>query len=216
MKAGAWWIAGLGLALSSCVSPNEERVRDYNQDGVYLYERGNYRDASESFRAALTLRPEDPGLYYNLAECYNHLGNAAQAEHYYQECIKREPNHVACRHALVVLLVNGNRRPEAVRLVEDWLTHEPRLAAAYAEDGWLAHQAGDLPRAQARLQQALGFDPHDARALTELALVYEAMNRPDRALVLYERVLERDAGQAEVTRRVNFLLAKGVRAPRPE
>jgi Flp pilus assembly protein TadD len=101
-------------------------------------------------------------------------------------------------------------------MVEDWLIHQPRLAAAYALDGWLWHQSGDLPRAQARLQQALELDPHDVTALTELALVYEDLHRPERAVVLYERVLALDARQPQVENRLHVLLAKGAGRPQPD
>jgi tetratricopeptide (TPR) repeat protein len=206
----------LAACLAGCAIPADERLRDYNEDGVQLFQKGEFAAARDSFQAALTLKPEDPGLLYNLGECYDHLGDATRAERYYRECLAQVPNQVACRHALVVLLVRTNRRPEAVQLVQDWLAKEPKLAAAYAEDAWLYHQAGDLPRAQGRLQQALELDPHEQHALTELALIYEGMNRPDRALVLYERVLERDPKQVDIAGRVNFLLAKGARPPHPE
>jgi Tfp pilus assembly protein PilF len=204
------------LCLVGCATSSEERCQAYNEDGVYLFRRGDYASARESFQAALTLKGNDPGLLYNVGECYDRLGDGAKAERYYRSCLEHEPNHVPCRHALVALLVRENRRPDASQVVQDWLAHAPKLAAAYAEDGWLYYQAGDLPRAQARLHQALEFDPHDVRALTELARVYEAMQRPDRALALYERVLERDPKQPAVTERVNFLLAKGAGKPRPD
>jgi len=100
--------------------------------------------------------------------------------------------------------------------VQAWRASEPKLAAAYVEDGWLYHQAGDLPKAQGRLQQALDIEPHNVRAVTEMGLVYEAMKRPDRALTLYERALESDPKQPEITDRVNYLLTKGAGRPRPE
>lgn len=215
MRCGSW-LFGSMLCLAGCVSLGEERVQDYNEDGVHLFLQGKYADARDSFQAALALKADDPGIVFNLGECYDKLGDSARAEKYYRECIARVPNHEPCRHALADLLVRANRRPEAVQLVQDWLAGEPARAAAYADDGWLAHQGGDLPRAQARLQQALELDPHDPRALTELAQVYEEMQRPDRALVLYERVLERDPKQADVSAHINFLLAKGVKRPHPE
>ena len=101
-------------------------------------------------------------------------------------------------------------------MVEDWLAREPRLAAAYAEDGWLWYQAGDLPRAQGRLEQALELDPHDGHTLIELARVYEAMKRPDRAVALYERVLERNPKQVEVTERLKALRSQGTGQPQPD
>ena len=126
------------------------------------------------------------------------------------------PDHTEARHALCVLLVRQKRRGEAVRMVEEWLARRPRLGAAYAEDGWLWHQAGDLPRAHSRLQQALQLDPQDVRALTELALVYEELHRPDRALALYERTLDIAPNQPDVVRRVNRLRSQGVDYPKPD
>jgi tetratricopeptide (TPR) repeat protein len=210
------WLLVLALCLSGCETLPQERLRDYDQDGIYLFERGEYGAARESFQAALSLKPEDPALLYNVGQCYDRLGDMAKAERYYGQCILRAPNHVECRHALASMLVRVGRKDDAARLIEDWLAREPRLAAAYAEDGWLWHQAGDLPRAQARLQQALELDPHEPRALVELALVYEAMQRPDRAAALYERVLERDPHQAEVAKRLNRLHAQGTGQPQPD
>jgi Tfp pilus assembly protein PilF len=210
------WIAGLWLCLVGCVSPAQERARFYNEDGVRLFAKGAYADARDSFRAALDLRPDDAGLLYNVGECYDRMGDAARAESYYQQCLRREPNHPTCRHALAVLLVRTGRKADAEVMIATWLASQPKLAAAYAEDGWRLHESGDLPQAQARLQQALDLDPHDPRALTELALVYEDLHRPDRALVLYERALKRDPKQADVAERVQFLLTKGAGKPRPE
>jgi tetratricopeptide (TPR) repeat protein len=101
-------------------------------------------------------------------------------------------------------------------MVSDWMAREPGQAGPLAEDGWLWHQIGDLPRAQARLQQAIEIDPHDKRALTEMAQVYEAMNRQDRALVLYERILERHPNDTAASDRVDYLLTSGVRRPQPD
>jgi tetratricopeptide (TPR) repeat protein len=210
------WLLALALGLAGCESASQQRLRDYNEDGVSLFQRGNYAAARESFQAALALKPNDPALLYNAGECSDRLGDAAAAERYYSQCLQNAPNQADCRHALASLLVRVGRTADASHMIEDWLAREPRLAAAYAEDGWLLHLAGDLPRAQARLQQALQLDPHEPRALIELALVYEAMQRPERAVVLYERVLERNPRQVEVVKRLNGLRAQGAGQPQPD
>jgi Flp pilus assembly protein TadD len=214
LRAG--WIVGLAFCLAGCANPVQERVRDYNEDGVFLFQRGDYFAASESFRAAQALQPDDPALLYNIGQCYDRMADEPKAERYYNECLQRAPNHAECRHALATLLVRAGRRDDAVRMVQDWLAREPKRAAAYAEDGWLWFQAGDLPRAQTRLHQALELDPHEPRALIELARVYEAMRRTDRAADLYERVLTRDPKQVEVAKRLNQLRAQGTGAPLPD
>jgi Tfp pilus assembly protein PilF len=210
------WIGTTLLLLSGCGSTAQERAQVLNEGGVRLFQSGNYPAAQEQFRAALQLTPGDGGLLYNIGQCYERQGDWTRAEQTYQECLRQSPNHPACRHALTVHLVQEGRQSEAIRLVEDWLAREPRLAAPYAEDGWLWRQAGDLPRAQARLHQGLELDPHNVLALTEMAEVYEALGRPERAVVLYERVLTVDPNQGEAKNRLQVLLAKGAGRPRPD
>jgi Flp pilus assembly protein TadD len=210
-----YWIAAAVGLLAGCASPADDRAQLYSQDGRNLFQRGRYQDARDSFQAALAIQPNDPALLYNLGQCCDRTDDTANAERAYRRCLEVSPDHAPCHHALAALLLRQGRRAEGVGLIEGWLAAKPRLAAAYAEDGWLLHQAGDLPAAQARLQQALQLDPHDPRALTELGLIYEAMQRPDRALALYERALEADPHEADLAERVRFLKAKGAGPPHP-
>lgn len=210
------WVAGLALWLTGCTVDDQERVRDYNEDGIRLYQHGDYVDARESFEAALKLRPDDPGLLFNVAESYDRLGAYDRAERCYRACLEKQATHNLARHGLADVLVRAGRQAEAERLIGDWLAREPNSAAAHAEYGWLLHQVGDLPGAQLRLQHALELDPHDPRALTEMALVYEALHRPDRAAALLERILEREPRNYAVNNRVNFLLANGAGRPHPD
>lgn len=209
-------IAGLALAVGACVPAVAERVRDYNEDGVYLYQQGSYAGARDTFRAALALQPGDPNLLFNLAQCHDRLGQTAVAEQLYQDCLRRAPNHPECRHALTLLLVNSGRRADAARMVDDWLAHQPKRAAPYTEDGWLRAQSGDLLNARGRFQQALLLDAHNTFALNELAKLYETMHYPDRAVVLYERSLEIDPHQPDVFQHVSLLRSQDVGRPHPE
>jgi Flp pilus assembly protein TadD len=209
-------IASLALLVPACLPSSQELVTQYNEDGVLLFERGEFDHARQSFEAAQHLAPEDPAILFNLGQCHDRLGDTAKAEHYFRECLTRSANHAPCRHSLAVLWVNSGRQPEAERMIEDWLAREPKLSSPYADDGWLWHLRGDLPRAQGRLQQALQIDPHDQRALTELALIYEEMQRPDRALVLYDRILDVNPRQPEIIRHMEQLRAQGAKLPKPE
>jgi Tfp pilus assembly protein PilF len=210
------WLAGLVLVAAGCTPTMQDRVRAYNADALYLFQHGDYPHARDTFQAALDLTPEDADLRFNIAQCYERMGNQDKAESTYCECVQKAPNHAESRHALCVLMVRQKRREEAVRMVEDWLRRQPRLSAPYAEDGWLWHQAGDLPRALSRLEQALQFDPQNTRAIVEMALVYEELGYPDRALVLYDRSLDFNPNQPDVLQRVNRMRSQGVKYPRPE
>jgi Flp pilus assembly protein TadD len=206
------------LCVASCIPAlqTNELVTQYNEDGVLLFERGDYVHAGQSFEAAHKLSPDDAAILYNLAQCSHRQGDTSRAEFFYRECLTRAPNHAACRHSLAQLCVRTGRQTEAERMIEDWLIREPKLSGPYAEDGWLWHLRGDLPKAHSRLQSALQIDPRDVRALMELGQVYEEMQRPDRALVLYQRILEVNPRQPEIARRVDELKAQGVISPKPE
>ena len=71
---------------------------------------------------------------------------------------------------------------------------------------------------QALLRKMIHQDP-TARAthyaLTELGVLYEKMNLPERSLVLYERALVEDPNQFEVRERVEKLKARGIDKPLP-
>jgi Flp pilus assembly protein TadD len=206
----------LALVVAGCATDRDQRLRDYSSDGLQLFQQGQFQGARESFQAALELKPDDPDLLYDIGECYERQGANDKAEKYYVECLGKAPDHVPCRFALASVQARTGRLADATRMTQSWLADHPKQADPYALDGYLWHQAGDLPNAQARLQQALELEPQNIRALIELGLVYEAMNRPDRARALYERALEKDPNQPDVARRLNTLLAKGASLPRPE
>jgi len=70
---------GLAVCLGGCVSPADDRARQYNEDGLALFERGDYNRARDNFQAALAVHPADPGLLYNLGQCYDRQGDATRA-----------------------------------------------------------------------------------------------------------------------------------------
>ncbi|MSR29980.1 MAG: tetratricopeptide repeat protein [Gemmataceae bacterium] len=204
------------LTSLGCQPTQHELVKDYHDDGLRLFQQGRFKDAQDSFQAALKLQPADPGIYFNLAETYDYLNRSQEAEKFYKECILRSPNHVGARHGLNALLVKQSRTQDAILLSEDWLKKQPALASAYAEDGWIWKQLGDLPRAQARYQQALSLDPSDTRTLVELAMVYEKLNRSDRSMVLYQRALEINPHLGSARQSMDRLKAAGTPYPHPD
>lgn len=208
-------VAICGL-LGGCAHPTRERSRELSEEAQHLFRRGAYADARDLYQAALALQPENPDLIYQLASCQDKLGLKAEALQGYQRCLQYEPNHLDARHAWLVYQLEIGNREAARKMVEDWLQARPDLAGPYLEDGWLRAQEGDLDSARGRFQQALEREPRNPRALNELARVYERLNRPDRALVLYERSLAAHPQQPEIRAQLEQLRAGGVRRPHPD
>jgi tetratricopeptide (TPR) repeat protein len=213
---GRWWVAALALTVGACVSPQEERLRDYGEIGTRLYAHGQFREARDTFQAAVALKSDDPHLLYNLGQCHDQLEDYPRARKAYEECLRLSPNHAEGWHALTVLLVRTGNRAEAVARVEGWLKAEPKLGAAYAEDGWLRADDGDLINARGRFQQALMYDPTNNQALIGLARIYAKTDHANRAAALYERALAAHPDQPEVRDALTALRTNGAGRPRPE
>lgn len=208
-------IAFLALGVTACGVNRQERVREYAEDGLHLYQHGDYRHARETFEAALTLAPGDVTLEYDLAQCWDRLNRADKAESLYRDCIQRAPNNADCRHALNVLLVRQGRRDEAVRMTQDWMASAPNLSGPFVEDAYLWHEYGDLRAALSRTQFALKCDSHDYRALVEMGRIYEDLHYPDRSVSLYEQALQYNPYQPDVEQRLAQLRSQGVGCPKP-
>ncbi len=204
------------ITLVGCASDDQQRLVDFNEDGVYLFQKGDYVRARENFEFALTkFKPNDPTLLYNIGQCHDRMGQRKEAEKLYRECLEKDPNHAACRQAFARLLVLEGRPTEARNMIQGWLTSQPKRADAYVEDARYYQQHGDYQKAQTRLQQALQLEPQNARALVQMGILYEAKDMPARAREMYERALRVDPRRDYLRTRINSLIKKGVKSPLP-
>jgi tetratricopeptide (TPR) repeat protein len=203
------------LYAAGCETADQERLRQLNTDAMHRFGQGDYNGARESFENALIIKPDDINLLFNVGQCYDRQGDTAQAEKWYRQCLEKTDNHSECRHALIVLLNRTKRRPEAEKMIKDWLAQSPNLPGPYAADGWLLRLNHAHPQALDQLQQALKLDMHYVPALVELGILYEEMNLPERSLDLYERALAQNPNQPEVAERLNSLRQQKVGRPKP-
>jgi Tfp pilus assembly protein PilF len=186
--------------------------RNENAEGVKLYQQGNYLGAVNHFQQALAQQPGSPDCFYNLGATYHQqakvFGKASDwrsAEQYYHLCLSRNPNHDACQRALAVLLVEEQRSPEAIALLEDWSRRQPNNPNPQIELARLCQEHGDLREAENRLVDALAIDPSNPRALVALGQIREATGDRNQALADYSRALSVDGVQPVVAARVATL-----------
>ena len=200
-------LAWLVFGLVGCDATQQERVRFFNEDGIHQFAQGNYREAADSFEQALILNPDDPVLIFNLGQACDRAGKIDQAESYYVECLKRNATMADARQAYANLLARTGRKDNAHRLIENWSNQDGNQADALVLQAWKLRQEQRYPEAYEKLQTSLQQEPHNPRALTELGILYEKMNFPERSLVLYERVLAQNPNLFEVRERVSLTVA---------
>jgi tetratricopeptide (TPR) repeat protein len=185
-----------------------------NAEGVRRYQQAAYHGALSSFQQAVHSDPNNPDAYYNVAATHHQLGKLnsdqqqlEQAEHFYNQCLDRNPDHRDCHRGLAVLLVEQERSDEAFNLVKGWAARSPGLADPRIELARLYDEFGDKPEAKQQLIQALAIEPNNARALAALGKVREELGEHSQALADYQRSLYLDQFQPEVAARVAALQA---------
>src|SRR6185295_20032216 len=117
------------------------------------------------------------------------------------------------RQAYANLLARTGRKDNAHRLIENWSAQEGDQSDALVLQAWKLRQEQRYPEAYDKLQAALRQEPHNPRALTELGILYEKLNFPERSLVLYERALEQNPNLFEVRERIAALKGRGISRP---
>jgi tetratricopeptide (TPR) repeat protein len=69
----------------------EAATKDIEVGGYYL-DRKNWKAALSRFESAMVLDPENPEVYWGLAESERHLGDFAQARDYYLKVVDYDPD----------------------------------------------------------------------------------------------------------------------------
>ena len=185
-----------------------------NAAGVKLYQQGNYLGAVGQFQQALARQPGNADCFYNLGATYHQqaklFGRPADlkaAEQYYHLCLARNPDHAACQRGLAVLLVEEDRRDEAMAQLEQWAQRQPGDPNPRIELARLCQEHGDLRQAENHLVDSLAVDPDNTRALVALGQLRELEGDPSQAAADYRRALAIDPRQPTVAARAASLSA---------
>jgi len=83
-----------------------EHVETAKEDinvGSYYLDTKNWRAALSRFESAMVLAPDEPEVYWGLAESERHLGNLAAAKGYYQKVVDYDPESKHGKEAMKAL-----------------------------------------------------------------------------------------------------------------
>ena len=212
-------VASISVVVICLLVPNGGCSRLVNSDsnqGVALYEQGNYLGAANSFQRALEKQPGNADCFYNLGATYHQqsklfgqAGDLQTAEQYYHLCLARDPDHAACQRGLAVLLVETGRTGDAATQLEQWAARQPANPEPRIELARLCHEQGDDLDAENYLIDAVSIDPENPRALVALGQIRESSGDTQQALVNYSKALELDRNQPTVAAKVATLSSSG-------
>lgn len=129
-------------ALLIAAAPASAIVNDsgiLNNQGVELYERGNYQAALKAFQHAAELDPMNPRIHANMGYTYMAMSNYDQAIMYFKQSLSIDPTDLDVHNNLGVCFYNQGLRDRAVAEWEFILTQDPTNVVAAGNLGMIRH-----------------------------------------------------------------------------
>ncbi|UOG76560.1 tetratricopeptide repeat protein [Hymenobacter tibetensis] len=177
-----------GVALAQATSTAEALV----QEGIALYDQGQYQKAVVSYNQALKLEPTNSTALYELALTYNALGRNAEAVELCKRLLKQNADPGPAVYGTYGNALDGLHKPkEAVKMYEEGVKRYPNEGSLYFNLGITqANSLNQLDAAIASMQQAVRCRPEHANSHAALAELTLAQGNRIPALLETMRLLQ--------------------------
>ena len=112
----------------------KQGIKDYrvfSNYGIFLNEIGKHKESELELKKAISLNPEYPNAYYNLAVLYIGQGNFEKAELELKKAIKLKSDFAIAHYNLGFILKDQGRLKEAETYTQKALEVDPQFTDAY-------------------------------------------------------------------------------------
>lgn len=186
--------------------------------GLLLLKAGQPQEALAALEPALAARPQDLATRELMLEAQAKLKRWDQAASLALALAKERPGDLALVERLYVALVK--QRPQAVaEMLDQALAGGNRSLKVFELRAALALDQDDAAQALRTLEAARAAHPDNMELAGKLADLYEAAGQEQKALVLYEQLIDKAPGQEGLEERYlqlrTRLLEKEPAAPAP-
>jgi tetratricopeptide (TPR) repeat protein len=116
-------------------------------------------EALKAYESALAKAPDDPDLMLRVGCSYATAARTKDAEGLLRKVLALRPTSAETNHCLGrALLAEGSRLADALRMLERAVELDPHRPEFHLYVGWAANEAGNVPKAQRELDQAISLD----------------------------------------------------------
>ena len=159
--------------------------------GLLFEASGHTEDALKEYESALAKAPKDPDLMLRVGCGKVSAGRAKQAEELLRKVLSERPNSAETNHCLGrALLLEGTRLAEALRLLERAVELDANRAEYQLYAGWAANDAGNVPKAERALAEALRLDQGLADAFWQRGVLRQRQGAARDAIADLTKALE--------------------------
>lgn len=176
--------AGYHLARIKANSPLAFQTRIH-----YLFARGNYSQIVAFASQQTPADIQDGWTAYRIGEAYYQLGQPQAALDWFDRTLSLQPYHLEVMEKKGATLIDLQRLPEAIQLLQQVLSEDPKRPVAMLNLGYIAALQGNFARANSFYDQAIALDPDYEQALLNKAAILLAQRQLPEARRYLERVI---------------------------
>jgi predicted TPR repeat methyltransferase len=169
------------------------REPDYHSNlGLVLQSLGKHREALDSYRGAVALKPDFREALISLARLELKLNLSASAAATFRKIVGKDETDTNLLREFVAALIENGELPEAERLCRQTLALDPTNVDSIVSLGHL-QQVMKLPdEAEKTYRAALQRDPNNVRATNNIGTVLMMREQPEVALEWFLKAVRLD------------------------
>ncbi|MDA9409225.1 tetratricopeptide repeat protein [Bradyrhizobium sp. CCBAU 45384] len=154
-----------------------------------LERQGRLEDARHHYGHALSLKPDDAGLWNHLGNLLWQLGHKDEAAQHLLQALKLNPHYWEAAHNCGMLLLELERHAEAVRCFDIAERLNRSSAALHQMRAVCLSVLGRFDEAEADYEKSIALDPNLAETHNNLGLLHWRFGRLEQAFACFDRAL---------------------------
>ena len=199
---------GAGYSQKTSELNRTSEVKALIEQGVALIDKDQAKAATEVFRKAVALSPENSSAHYYLGYVLLKEGQVEVAEAELEKSLRLDPTNAYAKYFLARLLQSKGRPARSVRLYESLVAAGNPLYDTYVQLSQLYQRNGQKEQALEALQKAIQQTPLDGAIHYRLGQIYSQLGRSDEARRSFEAAERlKQADQKTIQKTVNLSLA---------
>jgi len=177
-----------------------DAVDAYFQLGMTFHDLALYDKSIAAFKSALQYAPGDSAIYYQLGNVAMDQLYDREAEAYFLEGLKINPDHALILIALGRLYTRMNQAQVAITVLRQATQREPALWEGWYELGRAHMKAKEWKLALSALEQARQWNFEESEIYSAMATCYMKTNKKAEARQMVRESLQRNPNNAEANR----------------
>ena len=160
-----------------CLDQGFNDPKVFSNYGAILQDLGKLKEAENSYRKAIQLKPDLAEFHSNLGNTLKDLGRLEEAEISTRKAIKLNPNFANAHSNLGLILRDLGKSEEAEISTREAIKLNPNFANAHSNLGLILRDLGKSEEAEISTREAIKLNPNFANAHSNLGLILKDLGK---------------------------------------